>query len=390
MEKKSSLIIPFVLLFFICSQTVSVYFDVWWHYQGKFETFLSLPHALLYSAVFLGGMVVLCTVIVQMVKNRSWAPAKIPHVHALALVGMGSCIELLGGVVDGVYHTFYQPDITAWSAPHMLGLYGGLLHYLGVSELFYSVSKGKIGRGFSMFALGMSVACFQFGLTEFDVNNTWSYENRWTPYGAYHAILLVPVLAYAVVYGTRRFGKPLGTLFTTIAFLVKCIAFTVYEATGSDLYFPIVLMLGGVLYDLLYLAYRNKTTQAPMIGMFGLALGVVVMVTVQQPVEFHLGQTMFSLVGSIVTGMIGVWFANRIYEERTLQVPYLKQVAPVALVLALWLIPKLAFAHEGEYDNRLPAPDMHPSLVLLEYFIVLWLGYKWAGWLGRLGSKSQK
>ena len=43
------------------------------------------------------------------------------------------------------------------------------------------------------------------------------------------------------------------------------------------------------------------------------------------------------------------------------------------------------FAHEEGATNQL-APDLHPVLVVLEFAVTLWIGYKIAKWLSAIGK----
>lgn len=54
--------------------------------------------------------------------------------------------------------------------------------------------------------------------------------------------------------------------------------------------------------------------------------------------------------------------------------------------LLLVQLPAAAWAHEGNAAAR--APDLHPVFVLAEFVIVLWLGYRIAGWLSRIGRRK--
>lgn len=45
-----------------------------------------------------------------------------------------------------------------------------------------------------------------------------------------------------------------------------------------------------------------------------------------------------------------------------------------------------AFAHEEGATDQL-APDLHPILVVLEFAITLWVGYRIAKWLSTIGKR---
>lgn len=241
---------PWMLLLFAYGTLAGAYYDVWWHAMGLVETFFTVAHGILYTCVFLGGVSVLIHVVRKLVRLGRFSPAEIPHAPALALAGTGSLFQLLAGVSDGVYHTLFGFDITLWSPPHMLAVFGGILVTLGVAGLF-AAQPGIFGRIGYTLALGCSLSAFMFGVTEYDVASSWSIVNRWEAYGPYLPAMAAIFGSFLLGYGYRETGRPVGSLVFTWAFLGKLLVFFAWGQTAIHMRFPLLFLVAGVGFDVM-------------------------------------------------------------------------------------------------------------------------------------------
>jgi bacteriorhodopsin len=56
----------------------------------------------------------------------------------------------------------------------------------------------------------------------------------------------------------------------------------------------------------------------------------------------------------------------------------------LCIIVLILMFPVAALAHvDGKHSER--APDLHPIFVLIEFAVVLWIGYLISCWLTRLG-----
>ncbi|KIL39648.1 hypothetical protein SD70_18550 [Gordoniibacillus kamchatkensis] len=294
--------LPFVVVFFIVTGMAGGYMDVWWHLKGLVETFATIPHLIIYASVFLGGMATLLVVARELVKIGAFAPARIPHAAGLALAGTGSLLELIAGITDNLYHNLVGFDVTLWSPPHLLVIYGGVVNALGVAELFRQSPNRRIARIGAIAAYGIAVSFFQFGMTEYDVDTGWAIGARWSRYSGYYAILIMPVLVFVVKEGLLRFGKPIGTWATLVPFVFKLIVYGVWSLTTVHMLFPFLLVLAGILFDLVYALLRAKPVYAEYGGVLAMAIGLTVAAALQDPLGMSREHVVLSLLGSWLAG----------------------------------------------------------------------------------------
>lgn len=303
-SSKSMTILPFVVVFFIVTGMAGGYMDVWWHFKGLVETFATIPHLIIYASVFLGGVATLGAVARELVRIRAFAPARIPHVTGLALTGTGSLLELIAGVSDNIYHNLMGFDVTIWSPPHLLVIFGGVVNALGVAELFRQSPDRRVARVGAIFAYGIAVSFFQFGMTEYDVNTRWAVGERWSHYSGYYAILMMPVLVFVVREGLIRFGRPIGTWVTLIPFAIKLIVYGAWSLTTVRMFFPFLLVLAGILFDLVFTLARRRSTHAEYYGVLATGIGLTAAAALQDPLGMSPEDALLSLAGSWLAGAV--------------------------------------------------------------------------------------
>lgn len=308
--KQKSIILPLSLLLFALTALSGGYWDVWWHMMKLVETFYTLPHLVIYASIFLSGITVLGVVFIHLRKIDSFSPEKIKEAKSLALIGAGSVIQLIAGVVDDMYHSVVGFDITTWSPPHVLVVFGGVLLLLGVFQLSHerNFTTGRI------LSLGSALAFFQFSIMEYDLYDAWSLENRWEPYGDYWPFLFMSCAALIISFGTVKMKKPIGTLVTGIAFIYKLAVYIAWSLTNIELYFPILIIICGVVFDLVYLLTKNTKYRIHVATIIaGAVLSLVV--TLQSPINESWLNIVISIAGAIVSALIFTWLGKRLASE---------------------------------------------------------------------------
>lgn len=316
MKSQYGWILPTVLLFLSFSSLAGGYFDIWWHVRGKVETFFSLPHLVIYSSIFLGGIITLSTVIVHLYRLSSFIPAAIPHVKGLALIGTGKLFELSAGVMDGLYHEWVGFDVTLWSPPHLLVIFGGVIVALGIVELYMSMTSGTWRNFGVILALGLAVTNFQFAMTEYDIR-AWNYglNNRWEPYSIYYAAMIIPVLAYVFVLAQRYFNRSVATWIMLVPFLYKFAVYLIWSVTSVHMYFPLVLFVAAIFYDLIFNILHLRTRYASYFGVIALALGLNAVIGWQSPIIIQTSNALLSLSYAIILGVVTIFCSTRFLEK---------------------------------------------------------------------------
>jgi hypothetical protein len=301
---------PYILLLlstiFLYISLGAGYFDVWWHFAGRVETFFSLPHAILYGSILGYGMIILCVVLFRMRNARSFIPSGVPHHRYLALAGTGALIQLVSGVSDGFYHSIVGFDVTIWSPPHLGAIYGGVLTGLGLAGLWFTSNKNMLhGMIGGTVTLGIAIMAIQFSMAEYAVSSRFLF------YPEYYVIFITLMYGLVLTIGVYITKRPIAVLTMAWAFVLELTVWLawepIYRGSGAVSYpFPLLAFIGAVWIDLSLLIPRMKNL-------------------VSSPSARYL------------------WH----------------------LMLLLCFVPSAVLAHEGDFKR---APDLHPLWVMVDIY----------------------
>lgn len=317
--------LPWLVLLFAYGSIGGAYYDIWWHVMGRVETFLTPPHSIFYSSIFLACITVFIYVAQRLAALGRFAPAKIACAPALALAGTGSLVQLVAGVSHSIYHQHLGYDITLWSPPHMLAVYGGIVLMMGASGLFLGLPESN-GRwiGYTL-ALGGAMSALLFGLTEYDIVTPSSLEFRWVPHGVWYSAFVGVFGVFLLAFARRQFQtyggsispweKWLGTAVMSWALLVKVIVYVLCSFTPAPMRMPILFIVAGLAHDL-FMSMRDLGEEQKRIVISGMAfvLGCVVVLLFQAPVTLPTLDLVVGIVVSLaavpVAAYMGQWAAD--------------------------------------------------------------------------------
>jgi len=311
MSQKQSLRLPILLLALALLTILSLSWDNWWHVMKKDETTFSPPHVLTYLFVLGGAVLSIGSVVRGLRKVGRFAPVEVPHIKGLSLLATGCLLQAVALIVDGVIHVMQAFDVSLWTPPHLLLAFGGVLAMLGAAELFVSIDReGRAGEIGYLLSLGMAVAFLQSALSEFDIVTWWAWQARWKGFTLYYAALLFPVIALAVIAGTKRLRRPAGTIVTLVPFLIKVALFGAWSLSPIQMYFPLVIVTVGVMFDIFYMTLRHKGSVAVDFAVGGMAIGMVGAITWQHPFIAGLEDVLFVLITCLLIGMFTAWVVD--------------------------------------------------------------------------------
>ena len=114
--------------------------DVSWHRLIGRDTFWSVPHLFLYGGISLWGLSALVATITAMrgrpVRGRELRVGPFRAELGLALVGVAAAIVIASAPFDDAWHRAFGRDIDIWSPPHLAGVAGSALAFVGWSVAF--------------------------------------------------------------------------------------------------------------------------------------------------------------------------------------------------------------------------------------------------------------
>jgi hypothetical protein len=98
--------------------------DIQWHMTIGRDSFWIAPHLMIYSSV-VGGLL-LGGGVLALERRRAIAPTR-----GFLLATLGLVIVVLAAPIDDLWHRLFGIDVTLWSPPHLLALFGSAISTLG-------------------------------------------------------------------------------------------------------------------------------------------------------------------------------------------------------------------------------------------------------------------
>jgi hypothetical protein len=98
--------------------------DIQWHLTIGRDSFWIAPHVMIYSSV-VGGLA-LGGGVLALERRRAIAPTR-----GFLLATLGLVVVVLAAPIDDLWHRLFGIDVTLWSPPHLLALFGSAVSTLG-------------------------------------------------------------------------------------------------------------------------------------------------------------------------------------------------------------------------------------------------------------------
>jgi len=229
---------------------LGAYWDVAWHVDQGRETFWSPPHLLIYS-----GILAIVVSVLASIALAGGGPCRALREHRglrFALAAGGAA--LASAPFDEAWHGLFGLDVSIWSPPHLLLLFGSAASMLGLA-LLHADRLPRLGARVAVVMLA-AAALLIVGI--FVLESEFVVLERWhvllaRPRGLYP--LFVTVLAVLVLAGATRLGGPgTASVAALVAWLVRVgVSLAFLPALGRTvpllppLYLVPALALDGVL-----------------------------------------------------------------------------------------------------------------------------------------------
>jgi hypothetical protein len=246
--------------------------DVSWHRLIGRDTFWSAPHLFLYGGISLWGLASLVATITAMrgrpVRGRVLRVGPFHAELGLALVGIAAAIVIASAPFDDAWHRAFGRDIDIWSPPHLAGVAGSALAFVGWSVAFapgvFAIPEG-IRRFLRALMLANICAVFVFG-------TNFYYIMSVTREGFFYPLVIAVTIPAALAFGAALLGGRFGATVTAVTYTGAAFVTYAILAVGGWLApaFPPLFVAGAIAID--FLRARGGRLAHP------LALGAAFMV----------------------------------------------------------------------------------------------------------------
>jgi hypothetical protein len=227
--------------------------DVSWHRLIGRDTFWSAPHLFLYGGISLWGLASLVATITatrgRPVRGRKLRIGPLRAELGLALVGIAAAIVIASAPFDEAWHRAFGRDIDIWSPPHLAGVAGSVLAFVGWSLAFapgvFAIPEG-LRRFLRALMLANVCAVFVFGMNFYYIMSV-------TREGFFYPLVVALTIPGALAFGAGLLGGRWGATITAITYTGAALLTYAILAGGGWLApaFPPLFVAGAIAMDLL-------------------------------------------------------------------------------------------------------------------------------------------
>jgi len=181
--------------------------DIQWHMTIGRDTFWIPPHLMIYASV-VGGLALGGGVLALEWRRR------VTPTRGFRLATLGLVIVLLAAPIDDLWHRLFGIDVTLWSPPHLLALFGSAVSTLGCVLIAAEVYRQDSFTGRSALVLASGVL---YGGIRVTLDPSWlvAYSHGGVLFHTF-ALLAALALPLALVTAARVSGMRWAPAFAVI------------------------------------------------------------------------------------------------------------------------------------------------------------------------------
>ena len=227
--------------------------DVSWHRLIGRDTFWSAPHLFLYGGISLWGLASLVATVTAMrgrpIRGRALVLGPLRAELGLALVGIAAAIVIASAPFDDAWHRMFGRDVDIWSPPHLAGVSGSALAFVGWTVAFapgvFAISEG-IRRFLRALSVANVCAVLVFG-------TNFYYIMSVTREAFFYPLVIGLTIPAALAFGAHMLGGRYGATVTAATYTGAAFVTYAILAVGGWLApaFPPLFIVGAVAIDLL-------------------------------------------------------------------------------------------------------------------------------------------
>ena len=325
---------------------ISTYWDIATHIDVGRERFLTPAHIGIYSAVLVSAIAIALSGLADHFRAGDSFFGALRHPFrslrpGIGVAGAGMLTTLIAAPLDNAWHEIYGIDVTIWSPPHLLAIFGIAAASLGLAALvapavtrrenvFYPVQLAAF-----LTALLITTGEFEFNAPQYRI--------------AYHPIILgaASALVFTAAAGRRWRATKVALWFEA----VRMASLLFLLGVDRSLAFVPFLVPAAMVADLIATAKRRGPVMGVAVAGVAVASNWVVLELVAG-LRWPSDDMMLGVPVALVTGAVAGWVGTRLgwrLEGRASPTPKLgvRRAAAAAMLAAFVVLTATpAFAHE--------------------------------------------
>jgi hypothetical protein len=234
------------------------YWDIAWHAGRGRESFWQPPHLLIYGGILSTMLAVGAGVAWDKARRRldpRLAGERLRGSPALLVALIALAVQLGSAPVDEFWHATFGLDVSVWSPPHLLLIFGGMLSNLALAGAEPDeVRQGRPTAWWRMILLtaaGLGVACTF--LAEFELIGVPDWHISQSRAEELYAVVLATLFPLALAVSARGNGRWNGTMVVSLVWLWRAaVLFLLLPAVSLKplLLPPLALLPAAAAFDL--------------------------------------------------------------------------------------------------------------------------------------------
>ena len=214
--------------------------DIQWHTTIGRDSFWIAPHMMIYGSVVVG------LILGWGVLAYEWWRG-IPSTRGFRLAALGLVLVVLAASIDDLWHRLFGLDVTLWSPPHLLALFGSAVSTLGCLSIAVETYRLRSWAGRGALVLGGAVL---YGGVRVTLDPTWLYAYS---YGGvlFHAFAMLAalILSLALVTTARVSALRWAPVFAVVLSFALGIAGQQVARVGFAILQPVSVIQEAVASD---------------------------------------------------------------------------------------------------------------------------------------------
>ena len=193
--------------------------DVQWHLTIGRDSFWIAPHVMTYTGVTVAflvsvGVVAWTTAVPDVRTPDMRRIAGLVGTRGYHLAALGMALTVAAAPIDDLWHRLFGIDVTLWSPPHLLGLFGGILNaaacWLIAREIYEPGRRARLAA--IIIAGGLVYGSIGFGLQP-GIRMAYSYGGiLFFTYASLAALLAAPALVITARLSRQRLAPVLALI----------------------------------------------------------------------------------------------------------------------------------------------------------------------------------
>ena len=327
---------------------ISTYWDIATHIDVGRERFLTPAHIGIYSSVLISAIAIALSGLADHFRAGDSFVTALRHPFrnlrpGIGVAGAGMLTTLVAAPLDNAWHEIYGIDVTIWSPPHLLAIFGIAAASLGMAALLAPAVDGRNSIVFPvqlaafLTALLITTGEFEFNAPQYRI--------------AYHPIILAA--ASGLVFTTAA-GRRWRATTVSLWFEAVRIASVLYLlAMGRSLAFVPVVAPAALVADAMLRGGRRRG------ALMGAAVAAVAVITnwivlellpgLRWPADDLLLGAPLAVVAGAITGVVGARLGGRldgVRSTRSFSQRVRRTAVAASLPMILLLAVSPALAHE--------------------------------------------